>query len=205
MTTNAHTDCTHPATKAGRAACRKARAAGTTIMPIAAVAKAAADAPVAIIKSIKWERVTCDRCGGTGTMPFSAWGGVCLKCMGPGTVLTRAGKAARDKYTAYLVANHSKMMIDLQPGDVVRDNNGKRRTVVSVDPIIRKGGQLTTGIPGTESEVTMTNLHIIVNYKNESHHTGAYSTIIVPPEGEALQAAMRHVANMKGAIIEYAN
>jgi hypothetical protein len=209
MTT--HTNCTHPATKSARAACRKAANAQGDTTPRVTVAQArkAAEAPEAsrLIKSVMWDRTTCDRCGGTAMMPFAAWGGVCLKCnqsgKGDGTIITRAGKAARDKYEAYLTANHSKMMIDLQPGDVVRDNHGKRRTVVSVDTNVQHGSTVTIGTEGNDNFHTYSSLRIIVRYLRETHHVGPFETIVVPPRGEALQAAFRHVANMKGCHVTY--
>lgn len=208
MTT--HTDCTHPATKAARAACRRTRTAETLAgdaVARVAVAKAQAETPAAPrrIAKVEWDRETCTRCGGTGRYPSAMWQGVCLGCNGLGRKLTRAGKAALAKYDAYMAANHSKMMIDLQPGDVVRDQHGRRRTVVSVDPEIRHNGTCAIGVEGTDSYVISSSLTILVNYKREAHYVGPFDTIAVPPKGEALQAAFRHVANMKGALIEYAD
>jgi DnaJ-class molecular chaperone len=49
--------------------------------------------------SIKFETTTCDRCGGSGYMPYAAYGGVCFKCNKAGVVYTRAGRAVRLKGT----------------------------------------------------------------------------------------------------------
>jgi len=42
----------------------------------------------------------CHRCGGTGRMPFSVCHGICFKCSGRGTELTRSGKSASAKWSA---------------------------------------------------------------------------------------------------------
>jgi len=50
------------------------------------------------VQTISWETDVCDRCGGTGYMPYAAYGGVCFKCNKAGKVLTPAGRAARKAY-----------------------------------------------------------------------------------------------------------
>lgn len=220
MTNTTHTNCTHPATKAGRAACRKARAAGTTItMPTAAVAKAATipthdagpyrdpSSGEALIASIKFEDEPCGRCSGTGTYPSSAYQGVCLGCSGSKTKLTRAGRAAYKKYEAYLAANHTKMMIELQPGDDIR-KLGRYVRVHDVDTTLRNhGGHATIG----SGENAVSFCTIFMTYTTHMadgtdcvNSVGPYSHVIVRPRGEAQQLAFRHVAAMKGAILTYA-
>lgn len=200
-----HTNCTHPSSSTARAACRKARKAADLIT--GATVESCLDTlgpDFRLIKGISFETETCDRCGGTAQMPFAAWGGVCLKCnksgKGNGQIMTRAGKAARKAYDDYLEKHHTKMMIDLQPGDIVRDLDG-RRTVVEVDREIRHGGTCTIG--AGDNAVTFSTLHITVRFKNVSYQCGPYSRITVPPVGDAQQAAFRHVANRKGCTAVY--
>ncbi len=205
MTTNtSHSNCTHPATKSARAACRKGRLNAGPEVTFANVtmAPALAAAMQRIVK-IEWERETCSRCAGTGQYPSPAWQGVCLKCGGKGKMLTRAGRAALAKYDAYLAAHHTKNMIDLEPGDIVRDHDG-RRTVVEVDRTIKPMGTTSIGVEGTDSYVTYTNLTITVKYRSTSYIIGPYCKIALVPRGEEAQAAFRHVAHMKGAIVHYA-
>lgn len=45
-----------------------------------------------------FESVICSRCGGSGRMPYSVANGVCFKCGGGGTTLTKRGAAARAFY-----------------------------------------------------------------------------------------------------------
>lgn len=202
MTT--HTDCQHPATKAARAACRKARQGNAPVT--AAVAKAQAEAAPAPrhIREIVWERETCTRCGGSGRYPSSAWQGVCLGCNGLGQKLTRAGKAALLKFESYIEQHHTKTMIELQPGDVVRER-GRKLTVVNVDTNIRCGGSTAIGVEGTDSYVTYSNLVISVNFKREGLITGPYVKATLQPTGDDMQAAFRHVAKMKGCHVTYAD
>jgi DnaJ-class molecular chaperone len=210
MTT--HTNCTHPATKADRAACRKGRVAkpsaanlGLEMMPTAKAAKAEAVKPAeALIASIAYETVTCDRCAGSGTYPSAAWQGVCLKCSGKGNMLTRNGRAAYKKYEAYLAANHTKLAIDLQPGDDIR-KMGRWVRVHDVDTTIRNHGGHTT-IGSGDNAVSFCS--IFINYTTRLadgttvlNGVGPYDTMIVRPRGEAQQLAFRHVANMKGCIV----
>lgn len=54
--------------------------------------------------TLKFESCDCSRCGGSGRMPFSAYGGVCFKCNGAGQVLTPAGRSARKLYDTLLSA-----------------------------------------------------------------------------------------------------
>lgn len=53
---------------------------------------------------LHFESSTCARCGGSGYMPFSAYGGVCFKCNGGGLVLTPAGKSARKLFDELIAA-----------------------------------------------------------------------------------------------------
>ncbi len=69
---------------------------------------------VAVPRQIETD--TCGRCGGTGRMPFSVYGGLCFKCHGKGKLLTKRGQAAND----FLVALRSKPASELKVGDVVR-------------------------------------------------------------------------------------
>jgi hypothetical protein len=206
MTT--HTNCSHPATKAARAACRKA--AGSTVTPRVTVAKAAAEALPAI-RSIKWDRETCDRCGGTGRYPSAMWNGVCLGCSGVGDRLTRSGKAAVKKYDAFLAANYSKAAIDLQPGDKIF-KQGRWVTVHAVDidfPKMSGNGFCTIG--AGDNAYSFCSIHMSYTTKMKQggeivdviNHVAPFGDVIVKPA--SLQDAFRHVANMKGALIEYAD
>lgn len=220
MTTNriSHTNCSHEATSKARAACRKARAAGTT-MPTAEAAKAdvqadfkprrIAQAPAPRIASISWDAVTCDRCSGSGTYPSSSWDGICLKCRGAKTMLTRAGKAAKAAYDAYLEANHTKLAIELQPGDFVLDHH-RWVKVHEVDTTIRHNASGYTTIGAGDNaysfcSVWMTYTTRYASGTNVVNQVGPYSKFIVRPRGEAAQAAFRAVADRKGAHVTYAD
>lgn len=62
------------------------------------------------------ERESCPRCGGTGKMPFSVYGGVCFECQGRGSLFTKRGQEAE----RYLRELRSRVASDLKVGDVIR-------------------------------------------------------------------------------------
>ena len=209
MTT--HTNCTHPATKAARAACR--RAAGSTTIPRVAVAKAQAEAAPAArqIKSVVWERETCTRCGGTGRYPSACWNGVCLGCNGQGTKLTPNGKRAVTKYNAFLAANYTATVADLKPGDKIF-KQGRWVTVHDIDLDYTKySGNGYTTIGAGDNAYSFCSIYVAYTTKMNKHgevinvlnQVGMFNSVIVKPA--SLQEAFRHVANMKGAHVEYAD
>ena len=51
---------------------------------------------------ITFEQCPCTRCGGTGSMPYSVYGGVCFKCNGVGHQLTPAGRSAHALYESLI-------------------------------------------------------------------------------------------------------
>lgn len=66
----------------------------------------------------KFERVTCGRCGGTGTYSYcQRYGNTCFKCAGAKQILTKRGQAAADFMTALL----SKRADQLVVGDKIRE------------------------------------------------------------------------------------
>lgn len=222
MTTNRidHSNCSHPRTSSARAACRAGRA--QPVKPSIEEARAAyvrdttifkprriAQAPAPRIASISWDAVTCDRCSGSGTYPSSSWDGICLKCRGAKTMLTRAGKAAKAAYDAYLEANHTKLAIDLQPGDMIR-NNSRWVKVHEVDTTIRHNASGYTTIGAGDNAYSFCSVWMTYTTRYADgtpvvNQIGPYSKFIVRPQGEAAQAAFRHVADRKGAHVTYAD
>lgn len=69
----------------------------------------------------------CTRCGGTGQMPYDAYNGVCLKCNGEGTFVTRKAHAA---WLAYRAAAPEKAVTagSLKVGDKVLANLSSTKT-----------------------------------------------------------------------------
>lgn len=65
--------------------------------------------------ALLFENVTCTRCGGSGRMPFSVWGGLCFKCGGKGATLTKRGWAAQHWYNE----QRSKPVTEFQIGDLI--------------------------------------------------------------------------------------
>lgn len=208
MTT--HTNCTHPATKAARAACRKGLAP-TDVARIASssalAAKANADYST---MNYEFETTVCDRCFG-GTPGYLAhyagvYGGVCFGCNKSGNSktkgrkLTRAGAAARKAHDAW-IADH--LMIparDLQPGMKFRPSPVDGwKTVVSIDAEPRRTGTMTVG--SGDDAVTTEMWSITVETKNCHYGLGVDSPVqraATPEERNALIAA---IAGRKGTIL----
>lgn len=204
MTTTKHTDCTHPATKAARAACRKG-----TAQP---VAKTEAASPLATDYTnvdYAFETTECDRCAG-GTPGFLAhyagvYGGVCFKCnksgqsKSKGRVLTRAGAAAKKAHDAW-IADH--LMIparDLKPGMMFRPSPVEGwKTVVSVEEP-RKNG--TTTIGSGDNAVTTENWMITVVTQKMTWGLMVDSLVQRNATPEERAALIAHIANRKGTII----
>lgn len=206
-TRRSHADCDHPRTPAARAACRKSDRMGTLAgdaLEKAGIAPTLDEAP-RLIASISYETEICGRCAGSGQYPSAAWQGVCLGCSGHGSRLTRAGKAALKKYEAYLEQHHTKLAIDLEPGDQVR-KAGRWVTVHEVDRTISKGSVCTIG--AGDNAVTYSSLNMIYTTRmrdgrNVGNYVGPYVSFVVRPRGEAAQAAFRHVAHMKGCAVTF--
>lgn len=196
MTTTTHTNCTHPATKAARAACRKGKAP---------VAEAPAASPLAAITDYtnvkyEFESVTCIRCLGSGTYPSAAWNGVCLGCNGTGKKLTRAGLAAKKVHDAW-IADHLMVRADsLTAGDKFRPNRVDGwKTVVSIDTEPHYVGKSTIGTG--DDAVTTEMWHITIVSQKTTWSMPADSLVqrnATPAERNALIAA---IANRKGTIL----
>jgi len=67
------------------------------------------------MKKLLFEHVCCSRCGGSGRMPFAVYNGVCFKCDGNGSVLTKRGRAAQ----AYLNSLRQRRYGDFKVGDLI--------------------------------------------------------------------------------------
>lgn len=103
------------------------------------------------IESLKLERETCSRCGGTGNYSFClSYGTTCFKCAGKKVVLTKRGAAA----SAYLRAIRSKPAGEIKIGDTIKvgavtfggtpyDTWVK---VTEIKPEVLKGASMVNGV-----------------------------------------------------------
>lgn len=109
-----HANCTHEATKAARAKCRRDAQPTPT----------AFDGPRT---KNGFPLATCPKCGGTGHYPSSAYNGVCLKCTGTGFVdFNRSSRRQRLLYEAHVTEAQTTDVRELAVGDTV---------LVSIGPI----------------------------------------------------------------------
>ena len=69
--------------------------------------------------ALRYDRVTCSRCGGSGEYPSSAWNGVCLGCSGSGRKLTTRGDKALQAFQAAKEAGMTVRADEIQVGDKI--------------------------------------------------------------------------------------
>lgn len=86
---------------------------------------------------ITFETESCTRCGGSGTMPFTIWGGKCFKCAGSGSQLTKAGRAAYARRLRFLDSLPQVPVTELQAGDRIRNGSGWITVLAPIDPDAR--------------------------------------------------------------------
>lgn len=143
--------------------------------------------------TIYFETQTCSRCGGTGRMPYSAYGGVCFKCNGQTKTFTRAGLAARKAFfAARAAACETASVTGLTAGQKVSFDGGERwRTVVAdVDPT-RECGSAGIG----EDKVAL----IRVETQKVNHLVKRTDTVLLWTPG-AHEAAIEKVRKRKGVV-----
>jgi hypothetical protein len=104
---------------------------------------------------LHFETTTCSRCGGTGTMPFSVYGGVCFKCNGSAVTLTAAGRSARKLWDELVdAACTRKQAWEVEVGDVIEYRPGKFATVKTKG--FSQSGQIIDG-HAASAELGLTN------------------------------------------------
>jgi hypothetical protein len=213
MTTTKHTDCTHPATKAARAACRKGLAPTDVARIARSSAIAAKDNAEAVDYSTvdyAFETAECDRCFGSGQPGYlshyaGVYGGVCFKCnksgnnKSAGRILTRAGRAAKEAHDAWIADHLMIPVTDLQPGMKFREAHSGWRTVVSVEGLRTNGVSVTRDDEGNEVRTPITHFTVTTQKITISFLANAtVQRVATPEERSQLIAA---IANRKGTIL----
>lgn len=103
------------------------------------------------VTAIAYETEDCSRCGGSGTMPYSVYGGACFKCNRKGRTMTRAGRTAHAKAQEWAAANLTVAASSVKVGDRIVTSSGTR-TVTAVDVKLGQGnGQSRIGTEGTDT------------------------------------------------------
>lgn len=205
-----HTACTHPATPAGRAACRKGNAtpaADTVAEATKAVRSPKVSVDLTQVKSVGFETETCMRCGGSGTYPSACWNGVCLGCSGSGVRFTRRGLAAYKKYWAYVEANNTVNVTELEAGDMFLGDHRKWVRILRVERGDYGTSTCTVGVKGSGTEVVTTThytVQLITRMKDGremARTSGEDATYVKRPSGEAFRAGVAQVAHLSGTIL----
>jgi hypothetical protein len=86
----------------------------------------------------EFETETCSRCGGSGNYSYcQSYGTTCFKCRGKRRTFTKRGAAASKMYDTLA----SKPVRDLQPGDVIWNQDGvfHKSGWVKITQIVRGG------------------------------------------------------------------
>lgn len=66
-------------------------------------------------KNLLLENIPCNRCGGSGRMPYSVYAGLCFKCSGAGAILTKRGRAAQ----LWMNSQREKFIEEFEVGDLL--------------------------------------------------------------------------------------
>lgn len=148
--------------------------------------------------SIKFQTDNCSRCGGSGRMPYAAYGGVCFKCNGHGQTLTRAGQAARKTFMETRDQNSPRKKVsELEPGDKFMAYDRKFRTVVS----IKDTGHTMSSTTGSgATAVTTTHAQFTVETQRMSIGMSGDQEVMLFSQ-EAQRTAIQKVLKRKGVII----
>lgn len=155
------------------------------------------------ITRISYETSECSRCGGSGQMPFAAYGGICLKCKGSGRMFTSKGAAALRKAEAWKAEHTSVLVSDLTLGDRIYVTNMRgRRVAVTVTEISTSSSvaYIVDGERIPSLEITTTDSYGNITGRNhEPNSTQSYQRVLTQ---ENLQELAVVLARSSGAIIE---
>jgi hypothetical protein len=148
--------------------------------------------------SIKFQTDDCSRCGGSGRMPFAAYGGVCFKCNGHGKTMTRAGQAARKTFIETRdAASPRKKVSELEPGDKFMAYDHKFRTVVSIKDT---GYTMSSTVGSGATAVTTTHAQFTVETQKMSIGMSGDQEVMLF-SAEAQSTAIQKVLKRKGVIV----
>lgn len=154
------------------------------------------------IVSITFETTTCDRCGGTGTMPYTAYNGVCLKCNRRGTVYTPKGRAAAKKAAAWKDAHASISLSDLAVGDRIYVTNMRGARVLVTVTDLTTDTNVSYRIDGVDVPAYgVTTVDAKGNETTRNHTPNNDATYQRALNQDDLQALAAHLSRNSGAIV----
>lgn len=159
------------------------------------------------VAKIAYDKATCARCGGSGRMPFSAYGGVCFGCNGNGEKLTAAGRRAHAAVEEWAKAHLTVAASSLKEGDRI-NYQGQRRTLIrdAETTLGYGGGKSMIGVEGTDSYVeTWTLGKTVVTTQKVSMQLPAHAEVVRWWTRESLTACVAAVGHLKGLIVTYAD
>ena len=209
-TRRSHADCTHEATSAARAICRKAADSGRThdeqIKLIirdnrTASRKAIIETKITDYSAFNYafDSVQCWKCSGTGHLPHYAGihGGVCFSCGGAGKTLTRSGKAAKKKHDAWVDAHLMIAVPDIEVGMKIKPSprDGFKTITAKGEPKTNGRSKIGDG-PWVD--------HIVIVFdtmKSGSYGLTTTSTVQRAATPEERNELVAHIASLKGTIL----
>lgn len=158
-----------------------------------------------LVASISYESQDCSRCGGSGSMPYSVYGGACFKCNRKGVTMTRAGRTAHAKVQEWAAANLTVAASSLKVGDRIITTSGTA-TVTAVEVKLGKGnGQSRTGTEGTDtfSESWSLGVTTISVSRGYGESGPAHRDVRLAWTRESLTEAARLFGHLKGMTVTY--
>lgn len=163
-------------------------------------------ATLAPVARIDFEQATCSRCGGSGRMPFAAYGGVCFGCNGKGQKLTAKGRAAYRKLETWAETNLYVPASSVEVGQRVHIGGRSVKVTARTTRLGQGNGRSMSGTPGTETyaetwrygETTIESATVV-------YSVAAHEPVRLGWTRETLTAAAPVLARMSGATITYAD
>jgi hypothetical protein len=151
-------------------------------------------------QTLTYETTECTRCGGTGHFSYNQrTGTTCFKCSGTRVQLTRAGKAAFDKVTAWREATYTVAASQVQPGMRIHLTYPKSvwATVTNVTVTLGyTGSKSRTGTEGTEGYTESWALgKTVLETRHGGYQTwGAHSPVVALPPADEYRVALHQFA-----------
>lgn len=124
----------------------------------------------------KFTSDACGRCGSTGKYPSTRWNGVCASCNGTGRVLTRAGKASKERYIQWQLATLEVRAGALVVGQSIRENlsaRAKRVESIRTDSI----GMLRVTLCGDSTVYIVNAATVFYRLPTSTEHSAIVTTL----------------------------
>lgn len=157
------------------------------------------------VSKIVFDMADCGRCGGTGSMPFAAYGGVCFGCNGKGRKLTARGRAAHRKLEAWAEQNLIVAASAVEVGDRVHVMGKSVKVTARTTKLGAGRVSSRTVIDGEAVDTTVQLGETTIESATCGYTVAAHAPVRRGWTRETLTLAAPVVARMSGATIVYAD